>query len=94
MKKNEHIDYWIESAENDLLAATNLFNAGNYSWCLFIGHLVLEKALKALYVKKFEDSVPPKIHNLTRLSEIIGVKPDFEIEIFLAAANKFHLEAR
>jgi len=30
----------------------NLFSSGDYHWALFIGHLVVEKLLKALYVKR------------------------------------------
>lgn len=94
MTIKEHIDYWIESAENDLKAATNLFDSGNYSWCLFIGHLVLEKTLKAIYVKSNNNSIPPKIHNLSRLAELSKLSPEIEIDKFLVLANKFHLEGR
>lgn len=94
MTIDEHINYWIDSAENDLIAATNLFDSGNYSWCLLIGHLVLEKALKAIFVKFNDNLIPPKIHNLSRLAELSKISPDPEIEKFLVAANKFHLEGR
>ena len=36
MEIKEHIAYWIDSAENDLKAATNLMESGNFSWSLFI----------------------------------------------------------
>lgn len=94
MTKNEHIKYWIDSAENDLKAASNLFDTGNYSWCLFIGHLMLEKALKAIYVKLNDNLIPPKIHNLSRLAELTKISPEIEIEEFLVRANKFHIEGR
>ena len=48
----EHIQYWIESADSDLDTAEALFASGKYDWCLFLGHLVLEKILKAHYVKR------------------------------------------
>ena len=32
----------------------NLFWSGDYNWALFLGHLVIEKLLKALYVKRRE----------------------------------------
>jgi HEPN domain-containing protein len=52
MDVQEHVDYWLESAKNDLGAAEQLFLSAKYDWCLFIGHLVLEKTLKAYFVYK------------------------------------------
>jgi HEPN domain-containing protein len=90
----EHIDYWIDSAENDLKASENMYNSGNYDWCLFIGHLILEKALKALYVKNNNNKIPPKIHNLFRLSELSNLSLSIENTNFLIEVNKFQMEAR
>ena len=45
----EQIKYWIDLAEQDLFVAESLFINKHHSWCLFIGHLVLEKTLKAFY---------------------------------------------
>jgi HEPN domain-containing protein len=50
----------------------HLFEKGDYSWSLFIGHLVMEKLLKAYYVHQ-EDITPPFIHDLVRLSEKAGL---------------------
>ena len=62
MKVDDHIKYWLDSADHDLDTAESLFSAGKYDWCLFLGHLVLEKVLKALYVKDNENRMPPKTH--------------------------------
>jgi HEPN domain-containing protein len=45
MSKEDHINFWIESAESDLDVAEVLFSTGKYTWCLFISHLILEKML-------------------------------------------------
>ncbi|WP_150112227.1 HEPN domain-containing protein [Desulfonatronovibrio hydrogenovorans] len=50
MNINDQLNYWLESAEHDLDTADSLFYSEKYDWCLFMGHLVLEKALKAVYV--------------------------------------------
>jgi HEPN domain-containing protein len=50
MNKEEHIKYWKESARHDLDSAESIYNSGRYDWCLFAGHLALEKILKALFV--------------------------------------------
>jgi len=73
MKIKEHIQYWVESAEHDLDSAESLFTAGKYDWSLFIGHLVLEKILKAIYVQDNQNRLPPKTHNLVKLAENTNV---------------------
>ncbi|NOX87231.1 MAG: HEPN domain-containing protein [Chlorobi bacterium] len=40
-----------------------MYHSKRYSWALFIGHLMIEKLLKAYFVQKNE-SYPPYIHNL------------------------------
>lgn len=68
IKNSKLVAYWVDSAEKDYKAMTHLFEKGDYSWCLFIGHLVLEKLLKAWYVQNLSDT-PPFIHDLLRLAE-------------------------
>ena len=94
MTKEEHIDYWIKTAEHDIKAMQNIFNAGSYDWALFIGHLALEKISKALWVKNNINNIPPKIHDLVKLSdEAQLVLSDPEKE-FLLEVNDFNLETR
>jgi len=51
MTKDEIVKYWIEASEFDLRAMQNLFNSKDYVWCLFLGHLVIEKLIKKLLLK-------------------------------------------
>jgi HEPN domain-containing protein len=53
MNIQEHVNYWLDSANNDLGAAEQLFLSARYDWCLFIGHLVTEKTLKAFFAYEF-----------------------------------------
>jgi HEPN domain-containing protein len=94
MTIEEHIAYWLDSADYDLQAANSLLNNGYYVWCLFIGHLVLEKALKVLYVKVNNNKVPPKIHNLLKLAEISNINLTLEQSKFLSDVNRFQIEGR
>ena len=55
----KQINYWLTSAEYDLPVADSLYAKKHFSWCLFIGHLVVEKVLKALYVQN-NKKIPPK----------------------------------
>ena len=94
MELNNHIRFWLNSAEHDLDAANSLFLNGKYDWCLFLGHLVLEKALKAAYVKDNENRLPPKTHNLVKLAEKTTIVLDSEKKLFLDEVNDFNLETR
>ena len=94
MTKDEHIDYWIRSAEHDLDTAESLYEAGKYDWCLFVGHLVLEKMIKAIFVNTHDNEVPPKIHNLVKLAELASISLTLVQKIFLDEVNDFNLETR
>jgi HEPN domain-containing protein len=94
MKIKEHIEFWLESALEDLSVADNLFNCGNYNWCLFIGHLVLEKALKANYIQENDNKVPPKIHDLLKLASKSNIDLDDSQFEFYELVNRFCIAAR
>lgn len=52
MNKQEHTNYWLESSENDWLSALEIATKNDRKhMALFLGHLSLEKLLKAIYVK-------------------------------------------
>lgn len=93
MTKEEHIRYWIESADSDLEVAETLLIAGKNLWCLFICHLVIEKALKAHFVFQFDDT-PPKINNLINLATKVGLNLNYEQKILLDNLNLFQISAR
>lgn len=90
---DKHIKYWIDSAGHDLDVAESLFANAKYDWCLFIAHLVLEKTMKALYVKNKND-FPPRTHDLLRLIEYIDLEIDEETIEFLDSVNTFNISTR
>lgn len=94
MTKNEHIQYWMLTAEKDWEVVSALFKDSKYVYCLFFAHLTLEKLLKAHWVKDNEENFPPKKHSLVRLAE--GIKLVFTEDqmIFLERMNDFQLEGR
>ena len=67
MAYDEDINYWLNAAAHDLDVAETLFEKSKYDWCLFIAHLVLEKTLKAFYVRD-NRKMPPPIHKLDILA--------------------------
>jgi len=94
MTQEEHIKYWLDSAEHDLETLDALYETGKYDWSLFIGHLVLEKLLKAIFVKNNDNKIPPKLHNLVRLAEESHLKIDNNKKIILDKINDFNIEVR
>ena len=73
--------------------AETLYKNGKYDWCLFAGHLVIEKVLKAFYVRDIEE-LPPRIHNLLRLAERTNLILSDEQKLLLGEINRFNIEAR
>ena len=71
----------------------NLFRSNDYYWALFIGHLVIEKLLKAYYVKKFQTHAL-FIHDLSRLAEKSGLKPSQSQFDLLDTITTFNINAR
>lgn len=94
MNIEEHIDYWLQSAEHDLDTAEALFATGKYDWCLFLGHLVLEKGLKAVYVRDNQNRLPPRIHSLIKLAENTALVLSGEQITLFNDVNSFNLEVR
>ena len=52
MNNLELMKYWIDSSDRDYNSMIKNFETKQYTWSLFIGHLVIEKLFKALYAKK------------------------------------------
>ena len=94
MTKEELVDYWNSSAQHDLESADSMFEAGRYDWCLFAGHLALEKMLKAIFSAKNDEQLPPKIHNLVRLAEVSGVGLSDEQKFLMDQINDFNIQTR
>ena len=94
MTKQEHIDYWVKAAENDWATVQNIFKAKEYIFALFLAHLVLEKLLKAHWVKDNAENTPPKIHHLVYLANKTNLSFKEEETNFFNLINQFQLEGR
>jgi HEPN domain-containing protein len=69
---NDQIVYWLELAEYDLETAKVMLDAGRYLYVGFMCHQVIEKMLKAYYVKT-NGTMPPYTHNLELISSKSGL---------------------
>ncbi len=55
-------------------AAEYMFRGGRYIYAVFMCHLAIEKALKALYFERLRE-IPPRSHSLLYLLNAIGTVP-------------------
>ena len=94
MTKEEHINYWVDTAQKDWIATESMFTTKNYLHCLFWAHLVLEKLAKAHWVKTHQGNIPPKIHNIVWLLEESNTALEEDVVDFLEGFNKFQLSGR
>ena len=93
LNKDKLIKYWIDGSDDDFETMIVMFNSKRFSWSLFIGHLMVEKLLKAYYVKMKSD-YPPFIHNLLRLAEKSDLELTDDKKEQLATITVFNINAR
>ncbi len=94
MTKQEHINYWLQSAEKEGVLIEKLFNSGDYVYSLFFCHLYLEKLCKALWVKNNIDNIAPRTHNLMYLLNASNIELNEAELIFFTEMNAWQLEGR
>jgi len=93
MKIEEQVKYWIDLADNDIPVMDSLFEKNHYMWSLFVGHLILEKMLKAFFTRDVKET-PPKTHNLVHIAKLTKLNLTREQEEFLIDVSTFNIEAR
>ena len=95
MNNIDLMKYWFESSDSDFDTMKVLFENHKNTWCLFIGHIVIEKLLKGLYAKNNpENPISPKIHNLILLSQKANLEVPNEIKEKIQVINTFNISAR
>lgn len=94
MNKEELINYWVRSSDSDFRTMGNLYHSKDYHWSLFIGHLVIEKLLKAIYIKNIESINPPRSHDLLLLADKSGIEIDEIQKDTLDLITTFNISAR
>lgn len=95
MNNIDLMNYWFESSDSDYETMEVLYKNKKNTWCLFLGHLVIEKILKGLYAKSNEENpIVPKIHNLILLSQKVNLEVPEEIRKRIQVINTFNISAR
>jgi HEPN domain-containing protein len=87
------IKYWLNSAEQNYKTMRNMLDSKDYSWALFLGHLVIEKTLKAIYVSRLKKHAIFS-HDLLRLANKIGLELSNQQQEWLDEITTFNLNAR
>ncbi|KPQ14353.1 MAG: toxin-antitoxin system antidote component [Algoriphagus marincola HL-49] len=87
------VQYWRDSSDQDFRTMQNLFLSKDFSWALFIGHLVLEKLLKAHFVKDNQKHAL-FTHDLLRLADLCNFTIDETYKDWLDQITSFNLNAR
>jgi HEPN domain-containing protein len=93
----ENIEYWLILADYDIETAKAMLSSHRFLYVGFMCHQTIEKGLKAVISRDCEEGeIPPKIHNLLKLSarakvyELMSEKQ----QDFIAALNPLNIEAR
>ena len=70
-----------------------MFVNNEYMWSLFVGHLCIEKLLKACYVQEI-DTIVPRIHDLYKLAVKCNLEMSEKQMDALLYVTLFNIEAR
>jgi len=92
MSREESVKHWFEASERDCLTADDMYKLGHYNWSLFLWHLVIEKIIKCLIVKKGKEVL--LVHDLVRLASIADLSLTEEQKLILREITTFNIEAR
>ncbi len=87
------VQHWLDSAELDYKTMEHLIDSKDYSWALFIGHLVIEKTLKAIYVHRHKQHAI-FTHDLLRLATKNELDLTEEVKEWLDEITTFNINAR
>lgn len=87
------VNHWVETSDEDFNTMIGLFNSKSFGWALFLGHISIEKLLKAHFVNKKKQHAP-FIHNLYRLAELSEIELTNDYSDWLDKITSFNLNAR
>jgi len=72
MTNEEKIDHWISYAEYDKDTTKAMLDSNRYFYVVITAQQVMEKLLKAYYIK-IKGKEPPRTHDIVRLSKELNV---------------------
>jgi HEPN domain-containing protein len=84
---------WMKQADYDIGTAGVMLDGGKYLYCVFMCHLSIEKAFKALYVKSFTKNAP-KIHSLVYFAQSMNLRLSQESKEFIEELDDVSVPTR
>lgn len=95
LSKNDHIDYWVSSSEQDWERAMYMREKKDFVFCLFCVHLCLEKLSKALWVKENpNNNYPPRIHDIKHILSDTSFLPTANQSLLIDNIQRYQIEGR
>ncbi|SDF16021.1 HEPN domain-containing protein [Dyadobacter soli] len=91
--ENKTYQHWIETSDRDFETMEHLYKSADYHWSLFIGHIVLEKLLKACVVKSTLAHAP-FTHDLVRLAKSTDLEFSDEQLDWMDTITTFNINTR
>jgi HEPN domain-containing protein len=86
-------NHWISRSDSDFETMKNLVKSKDFHWALFLGHLVIERLLKAIFVKNTGKHAP-LTHDLRRLAKLSELTLEDEHKRWLDTISTFNINAR
>jgi len=93
MDKIKSSQEWSRQAKYDMETAEAMLDSERYIYCVFLCHLSIEKALKALYAKKLCKN-PSKTHSLVYLAQSIHLDLAEQTKEFLEMLDDVSVPTR
>jgi HEPN domain-containing protein len=84
---------WLAQVDYDIATAEQMLHAGRYIYVIFMSHMALEKALKALVTEETQ-KLPPRTHNLIDLAQRAYVVLSQAQQDFLGQLNNTSVVVR
>ena len=79
---NPQTENWLATSEYDLETAEHMLKTGRYIYVVFMCHLSIEQALKAI-VQEVTSAAPPRTHNLVRLMDLVKISLELPLDKFV-----------
>ena len=84
---------WLAQVDYDIATAEQMLHVSRYIYVIFMSHMALEKALKALVTEETQ-KLPPRTHNLIDLAQRAQVVLSQEQQDFLGKINNTSVVVR
>ncbi|MBP6447277.1 MAG: HEPN domain-containing protein [Saprospiraceae bacterium] len=94
MNKQDHINFWLRSGNENWDAATLLMQGGKNVEALFMFCLAVEKYIKDNWFNDNIKNIPPRIHDLQSIYSQTDLDLEPDLIDFLDTINRWNIEGR